>query len=316
MKIFQNIKCEVCQNDFRPLSSKQKTCSEKCLDKKHKRKDKNKVLKYFETPTNKRPVYKGILNLLKNRKLKVTDHRTIPYDSPTGRAFVGVAKKPLREVENGFGFKGVLLQTDNRMFIQCHICGKWIRQLTKRHLQKHKITKDKYKTKFGLMKSTSLVSDELSYSLEKRARIRLEKNPNSLNHLTNIAAKGLASQKRRKLIHNDEHNNRYGICEKQLGFRLIEYIKKYKDLPSRSIKGEGGIISKALYRRFKSLNQGFKHYGLPTRYRQGSNVELNAPNGKQLFFNYNKDYSKDKIWAWFVQNCPQVDPSSINKFAN
>ena len=123
---------------------------------------------------------------------------------------------------------------------------------------------------------------------------------------------------RNRLVFKDEFANRYGLCEKQLGFRLIEYIRKYKSLPSsRNVKGEGNIIRKALARRYGSPNEGFKHYQIPILYRTGTNVELLAPNGKQYFFNYNKaDYSPDAVYQWIVEQCPVLAPNAINPFGD
>lgn len=260
-----------------------------------------------------------VQGLLKSNRFLITDNRVIDYpDSPTNKAFVGVAKKPLQKVKNGYGFLGVLLQTDNRMFIQCHICGEWMQQITNRHLESHKITFEGYRKKFGLLLSTSLVSDERSYSLEERGRKNINRF-NSENLQRSAHAKKAVGQrvKSQSKIGIVEHNNRFGLCEKQLGFRLIEYIKKYKQLPSQhGSKGEGRSIYKALGKRFGSVNNGFSHYKLPTQYRKGTTVELVATNNKQLYFNYNKsDYSKEKVYEWIVKNTPDLQ-NNINIYAD
>ena len=196
-----------------------------------------------------------ILKLVRNKKLKITDEKMLEtVDSPTGKVYIGVNKRPLQKVKKGYGYRGVLLQTDNRVFVQCHVCGLWMRRIAAKHLKAHKLTKDRYCEKFGLLKTTALVSDELSLSLEERGR----KNIMAYNNLDAVKAskarqeqRKLAAEKvkknRNRLVFKDEFANRYGLCEKQLGFRLIEYIRKYKSLPSsRNVKGEGNIIRKAL----------------------------------------------------------------------
>jgi hypothetical protein len=116
------------------------------------------------------------------------------------------------------------------------------------------------------------------------------------------AATKSANKKAYKKMSRDEHNNRYSICKKQLEYRLLGYIRAYKTLPSRSTKGEGGKICKALFRRFGSLSKAFSFYGLPTLKRYGSTFELLAPNGKVLFANYNKNYNRDMVYAWMLEN--------------
>jgi len=272
------------------------------------------VRKYF--PSNVAGRTKKILELVADQKMKITDERTDSYDSPTGRVYIGVAKKPLMKVRNGFGYQGILLQTDNRMFIQCHVCGLWFRILSKLHLATHKMNQKQYKKKFGLFSTKALVSDDLSYSLEERAYKRNEVSPNSEKHLSTARAKAMTAKrgKHQLLSKNTEWNNRHGLCEKQLGFRLLEYIKTYKSLPSRGQKGEGRSIAKALHRRYDSLNLGFKHYKVPQIFRQGTNVELLAPNNKQIFYNYNKGYDREVVYQWILKNTPYL--RTPNRFAD
>lgn len=115
--------------------------------------------------------------------------------------------------------------------------------------------------------------------------------------------KGIA-QSHKNWRRSIEYENEKGTCDLQIKFRLFEYIKMYKDLPSESSKkGEGRAICKVLVRRFGNLQKAFKHHGLPIRHRMGTTVELLAPNGKQMFFNYNQGYSKDKVLDWMIENC-------------
>ena len=247
---------------------------------------------------------------LRKYKLKVTDERVIDYDSPTGKGYVGIAKSPLQKVDKGFGFKGVLMQTDNRALCQCHLCGKWFRVLTRHLTRNHKTNQREYCQEFGLDLEHGLVSDDYSYLRESAAH-KLWANPTYRRIHTERLRKQQPNAVRiavSKETHNKrtiEQENRYGTCNAQIRFRLIEYIKQYKDLPSRTRKGEGGRICNVLRTRHGSLNKGFESVGLPVRYRAGTAVELKAPNGQQLFFNYNKpDYNKQKIYQWMVIHCP------------
>ena len=156
---YDNRNCLTCGTVFMPKSSGHKNCTSICSEK-YALKKKNSELNLFKKKYfDMRAVSaKSILKLVKNTKLKITDERTQAYDSPTGRVYIGIAKKPLAEVKDGFGFKGVLLQTDNRMFIQCHVCGKWLRKIPKQHLEKHNLTKEEYNKLLALLHPTITAS--------------------------------------------------------------------------------------------------------------------------------------------------------------
>lgn len=280
--------------------------------------------KYFNLPERTR-AHSSILSKierdLRKRKYKIKDEYTIPYDSPTGRVYIGVAKRPLQPAKaDGYGFQGVLLQTDNREFIQCHVCGKWMKKISGQHLESHGLDKRKYQNKFGLYKGNSLVCDATSYRCEIAGMKRVEKHPEA--NIKTLAKGRIGAAKKNKIRSHKiadriEHQNRYAICERQLGFRLIEYIRQFHQLPSRSSKSDGRKIAKALFRRYGSLNDGYKHYGLPAQYRDGTNVELVAPDNKQMFFNYNKkSYNRDHVYEWMKEHCPNLANESINVFAD
>ncbi len=315
MKKYRTIRCDICSKVFEPTGAKQKTCSVECLNTKNARKQKVKIRTFLDKFDLHHESYKKILRLVKNRKYLVKDERTIPYvDSPTGKAFIGISKKPLQPAkEGGFGYQGVLIQTDNRQFIQCHLCGKWLRKLSGGHLdKKHKITKIDYQNKFGLYAGNNLVSDASSYKYETSARKRNDLDQNKNISLLKKHQKLVTHNSHKSVARKTEHENRYSICEAQLNFRLLTWIKQFKDLPSRSTKGDAGKVCKAIYRRYGSLNAGFKHYGVPVRYKQGTNVELVAQDSHQLFFNYNnKGYDKEKLFSWMVEHSPVLQEKTF-----
>lgn len=301
--------CERCGKEYQPRANGQRYCSTRCVSmvrkkNKHKKRDAF-YTKYFDIAKEKFYTYKNYRNFLQRNKYKIesTDERVIDYNSPTGKAYIGIAKKPLAKVVEGFGYKGVLMQTENRELVQCHECGKWFRMLAQHIRRKHKLSKEDYTKKFNLSENRSLIPDAQSYKLEDATRKRNLKQA-SPEHLRKFTDKAIKATKERwtGAKHSEEYHNKFGTCEKQLGFRLEEYIKRYKDLPSRSTKGEGGKLSKALHRRYGSLNNGFKHYGFAARYRKGTSVELLAGNGEQFFFNYNKVYSKEDIYTFLIKN--------------
>lgn len=265
---------------------------------------------------------------LKSTKYKITDERVVADNSsPTGKTYIGIAKKPLVKVEKGFGWYGVLAQTDNREFVQCHECGIWFRRLSAGHLEKfHKLSVQEYRKKYGILVQTGLIADAFSYKKEESARKFMFENwkdpkfrAKMIEQLRKGAEKSAKTNKGNKhsteRILKDEHNNKYALCEKQLGYRIVEYIRKYKFLPTGSVKGEGDNIVHALITRYGSRNLGFRHYELPTFHRMGFSVEMTAPNGKVLNYNYHRNnYDREKIYRWICSNTPNLK-NDLNKFA-
>jgi len=307
--------CDRCNNEFQARSNTHRFCSDECyrihnlelVKQKRKEKEKENIRKHFEK--NKNGKYSSVIKKrLKKRKYKVTDARVMNYDSPTGKAYIGIAKKPLMPAVGYYGFEGVLIQTDNREFVQCHMCGKWFRSLNKHVQDKHNTNAKEYRKEFGLNITTALIPDSYSYAQENNARKSWQGITKKERKRRESILRATGNRAREKSMSNRggtrEKENAKGTCPEQLKFRLLEYIKQYKDLPSRSRKGDGGKVCKVLYRRFGSLNDGFKHYGLPARYRYGTRVEMVAPNQEQLIFNYNKDYNKQEVFAWMLANCP------------
>lgn len=310
MKNYGKKICEVCRKVYQSNQSRQRVCSKKCYKVHEKRMANKKEIefynKYFE---NSNAHKKRLKKAIRSTKYRVYDERIINYDSPTGKAFVGIYKEPFQKVVNGFGYFGVLMQTDNRTLVQCHECGKWFIWINSGHLKIHGYTQKEYNEKFGLNKTKSLLSDEQSYIREDKARKRnrmySKEEKERLAKLIAVARKNREKQRLSQIgkKHSTEYHNRFGTCEKQLKYRLLQYIKTYKDLPSRSKKGEGGRICKAMVRRFGDLNKGFAHYKLPIRLRRGTNVKFIAPNKKIIKFNYNRDYNKSIMIDWMIDNC-------------
>jgi len=290
-------KCLYCEKEYNPSSNRQLYCKPVCRERHTIRNNKRGLEKYFEKGYLDGQ-YKSIKKSLKDQYYAVKEF-LIPYDSPTGSAYIGLAKEPLAENKKGFGFKGVVLQTDNRQFVQCHECGKWMKMITAKHLATHGLDKESYAKKYHLNTSVRLVSDATSYKMEENTRKRKTRTYANLISMSQDASKKAAKKNKGKK-HSEEYHNKFGTCKKQLGYRLLEYVRKYKDLPSRSVKGEGGKLSKALFRRYGSLNNGFKAYGFPARHRIGTTVELVSLDKERISFNYNKGYDKEQVGKWIL----------------
>lgn len=85
-------------------------------------------------------------------------------------------KEPLRNVENGFGYLGVVAMNEERTHIQCHECGFFFKSLNA-HSQTHGLSIPEYKEKYQLMKKTALIGDS-----ERERRIKVYKNLSDAHH--------------------------------------------------------------------------------------------------------------------------------------
>ena len=78
-------------------------------------------------------------------------------------------KEPLRSVEDGFGYYGAILVSQNKDFIQCHICGELHRSLGRHILTKHNMRVPEYKKMYGLSYDTALVGETTRRKLAETA---------------------------------------------------------------------------------------------------------------------------------------------------
>lgn len=280
--------------------------------------DKTRIKKFLAY-NGKNHSYKKLNGWLEAKKWAIKDDRVLnDASSPTGKVYIGLAKNPLTKVKNGFGFYGVLSQTNNREFVQCHICGKWVRKINNAHLKGHKISYKDYKKKFGLQTTTALIPDSVSYHMEETTRkwmFEKFKDPEfKRKYIERMQKIGLKANKQNignnfsaRKIESAEHNNNYNLCNEQLKYRIIQYLKKYRFLPTGSTKGEADNIVHALITRHGSRNLGFKHYGFPTFFKSGTRVEMTAADGAEFTFSYAaRDYDREKVYDWIIKHTPII----------
>lgn len=111
---------------------------------------------------------------------KTPSNQIIDYkESPTGKAFIGFAKEPLMQNENGIGYQGVKIQTDNRELIQCYECGMWLSRINSRHLKRcsNLVNTKQYKEKYGLNYKTALIVKQKGF--QEKKKIYMERAQNS-----------------------------------------------------------------------------------------------------------------------------------------
>ena len=220
-------------------------------------------------------------------------------DSPTGKAYIGINKTPLMPAASkGFGFQGVLMQDDNREFVQCHACGEWFKKLNCAHLKKCcKLTVRGYKIKYGLRLKQGLISDEDSFVLTKAILKNKEfgKKPSSAMGKMGGRLKG------RKGFPMAYHN-RYGTCPLQLKARLIEFIKCNRELPSSRNRGRN--IHANLRHRYGNFNKALCVHGFPWLESKGSTMRYHFKDGSVYKYNINQFYDRELLYKMIMKKCP------------
>lgn len=212
--------------------------------------------------------------------------------APTGKAWVGAVKRPLVPNTTGFGYLGVLVQSENKELIQCAVCGEWLRKINAWHLKSCSggeiVSCLEYKKRFGLLKTTGLVSDITSLRLTKNAlkakRHRLP--PHS------------QTKKREGVIGIAEHDNKYGICDRQIKTRLKEFILSNRELPNCGNRGRA--LYRAIYRRWGGIRGCFLYYGLPDIVRVGTKYKVCFP-GHTMYYNINHIGDRESLFERLSQ---------------
>lgn len=134
-------------------------------------------------------------------------------------------KEPLRRVEKGYGYMGVVSYSKERDKVQCHVCGRLFKNVASHSRFTHELSASAYKTKFGLDQGTALVGegtrqllitahkDTESFGLKWKTREDVREHMKSMSDKADRSKNGRWSLERR---------NKHGLCPDQ----LIDKIKK------------------------------------------------------------------------------------------
>lgn len=141
-------------------------------------------------------------------------------------------KEPLKPIEKskGYGYYGTIASTDDKMFVQCHICGNLFEHVGL-HIRVHKISGERYREIYQLASGTSLISEQYRENLQKRAVKPYEgKLPKHLAEYNRAVQEGRVKHYGNKGKNNDkrgswtlEKRNKEGLCPDQV-------LEKIKDL--------------------------------------------------------------------------------------
>jgi len=222
-------------------------------------------------------------------------------DSPTGKVIVtDKAVMPLMPLKTGFGFEGVLLESSDMKFVQCAICGGWYKKLSAHLSRKHKTTREVYIEQHGLKNSESLASSDF------REKCATEAEKRGFTWLSPVAGKIGELNSKYKRVRTGKrayYKNIRGTCKAQIKSRIIDYLKTHKKLPARTDYVGKGIL-RLLKDRFGSINQGFKHYGLPERFiGKGGGLVHKFPDGEEILIN--QQLKSDIVYELIKTKCPK-----------
>lgn len=299
-------KCPTCHKEFATFKSfkkltKQSWCSTECYEN-----GRTEIRRYVKAcGGSKNGVCKSKIKKIlkqsgfyKEHKDEYRDKIIEHNESPTGKAYVGINKSPfMPAADNGHGFQGVLLQDENREFVQCHACGKWMQKIANKHLEKCSgLTVAAYKEKYGIGSDTGLVSDETSLRLTKNAL----KNKQSITEKFIKHHAGRGKHGRNK-PHSMEYFNKFGTCPLQLKTRLYEFIRCNRELPGQGNRGRP--LYKALRRRYGSFGHALTAHGLPYMKRQGTTMRFAFADGTTYKYNINQFHDREELFQLMMQKC-------------
>ena len=285
----KEIKCRVCKK----VIEKGSYCSKKCVAK---------VVEYNRQLKAKKMVEKHFCTNEFSKKKKYYADKIISYaDSPTGGAYIGFAKRPLMESDNGVGFKGVLLQSENRELVLCNECGEWLKVLSASHLKRHGMPQREYKDKHGLNRGTALISDVYSnWCAENVTKYLMDRQQiNTVERMNTIR------KLRTKTEQSIENQNLNGTCVEQIKDQLRTYVLRHKMLPVyKTCAGRGKYLWDLLYKRFGSVNDGFAYYGLPYRQVGGAGTHYIFPDKTKYLINIRKGIgSHEELFSIMKGKC-------------
>ena len=191
---------------------------------------------------------------------KITSKRIDYKNAPTGKVNIGKYVPPFEENENGFGFKGVVVEDIKTNQLECSICGKWFENLPT-HLRTHNITAPDYKKKFGLLQSTALKSHRIRL---RQSEVMSGMRRKHKKHRMGFAKNNHYAGNRKGIKKAEESRNKYGVCDLQIMDKVMELAKEMGKTPTLiDLKNRyGGGFIFHLHKRYGSYvkychEQGF-----------------------------------------------------------
>lgn len=190
---------------------------------------------------------------------KVKAQNLIPRDLkyPDGVEY----EKPFTKVDNGFGFRGVLLADTHTGEVQCHICGGWFDWLQIHIIKNHKIKAKEYRERFGLGYRTALCSETVREQLVRRAMTfpweRLHRQGKLLGQMSREHKTHKNKRDYSKGAHTDEWDNKNGTCTLQLFDKMEKLSEKLGRIPHVDEMDQeyGANLRVSITKKYGSMDQ-------------------------------------------------------------
>ena len=181
--------------------------------------------------------------------------------------YMGFYKEPLMPTQK-FWYLWVRIQNPDRTMLMCNECWKFFKRLHTKHLQKHGLTSDEYKKKYGYNKTTGMISDQESINISKKILGKthsIHLNATALE--TRAENHSLAMQEWKATWENtNERQNQKWTCIAQIWDRLKNYLERFWRPPTyNAMWDDGKALYSLLKHRYGDVNIGFREYGLPTK---------------------------------------------------
>jgi hypothetical protein len=178
--------------------------------------------------------------------------------------YKGVA--PFMRYTKGFGYMGVLLESEENGKLQCHMCGEAANNLSKHIYHKHKdMTPKEYRIQTGLNLGTPLMSETTRKLLKDNfLNLNDDKRQEIIERLRGLNRKlHKGFKKQRTAVASIEMNNRYGTCPEQVRQQFWDIYKSLDRLPNW--KELSGKLRYIIETRFGSYQEAVIVWGVPKR---------------------------------------------------
>lgn len=206
---------------------------------------------------------------------------------------------PFMKYESGFGYIGVLLESEETGELQCHICGETNNSLAKHIYHKHKdINTSKYKEMVGLNMGTPLMSESTRKKIKNNfLNLTDEKRQEVINRMRNFNK----SNHSKKLVKprtdkggSAEMQNKFGTCPEQARTLFWEEYTKFGRIPTTdemSCK-----LKNLVYTRFGSYKEAMIAWGVSEQeYRAHfTEADIKAYEARRQA-NFFPKYSKEEV---------------------
>lgn len=200
---------------------------------------------------------------------------------------------PFMNYTKGFGYLGVILQDKTTGKIQCHLCGKLFKSVSKHIWHKHEINDFEYKLDVGLNNTTPLVCESTSkkhrdYYLENKKVIErtLRKNNKIIYEKKLIKVRQNIGRKCRV-----QQKNLFGTCDLQAKEMFWAEFRKLGKIPTTDEMT--GSLKHIVFTRFQTYNEALKTWGVTEenikKYKEENNKKIyEIRKSKNFFPKYDK----------------------------